>query len=191
MDSCLRTGSSAGHRWRIRAAVYCQGWPEPSAGRSWPLRDLGSPTGRNRRSGHGRRPRGTGRSIARDPHEGLINVPSRGLSFYLALQPPIDLRTIGLSPTPDGRVIDRQTPLCHEFLEISQAQGKSAVPSDTGRDHDGLRLSLAKQRRPAGSHRATLPDSQTQHFLPNSPIQHFRPRNSQIRWSLWNYSRIC
>jgi hypothetical protein len=42
--------------------------------------------------------------FAGDPNERLIDVPGRGFSFYLALHPAVDLRTIGLSPTPDGRV---------------------------------------------------------------------------------------
>src|SRR5262249_16700563 len=63
--------------------------------------------------------------FAGDPDEGLIDVPGRGFPLYFALQPPVDLRTVGLSPAPDGRVIDRQASLCHEFLEISQVQGES------------------------------------------------------------------
>ena len=46
--------------------------------------------------------------FAGDWNESLIDVPSRGFSFYLALQSAVDLGTIGLSPTPDGRVIDLQ-----------------------------------------------------------------------------------
>jgi hypothetical protein len=102
--------------------------------------------------------------FAGDSNESLVDVPSCGFSFHLALQPAIDLRTVGLSPTPNGRVIDLQAPLCHEFLEIPQTQGKSAVPSDTRRDHDRFELPFAKQRRPAGSHPANLPNSQMQHF---------------------------
>src|SRR6516164_10556193 len=113
----------------------------------------------------------------------MFTIPTDSRSFLFSIGPDfltirVDLSTIGLSPTPDGRVIDLQAPLCHEFLKIPQAQGKSAVQSDTGRDHDGFELPFAKQRRPAGSHPANLPNSQMQHF----PQMALRSR-SRLIWS--------
>jgi hypothetical protein len=46
----------------------------------------------------------------------------------------------------DGRVIDRQTLLRHEFLEIAQTDRKSEIPPDASNDHGGLELAFPEER---------------------------------------------
>ena len=45
--------------------------------------------------------------LAGDPHKGFIHVPSRGFALHFSLQSPVDFWTVGLYPSPNGRVIDR------------------------------------------------------------------------------------
>jgi hypothetical protein len=104
--------------------------------------------------------------LAGDANERLIPMPSRGFALYLSLQSTIDLRTIGLSPPLNGGVIDRQAPLRHEFLEISQAESESAVPAHTGHDYVRFEFALPEQGRPAGLDDVTLlnPSCNTSQF---------------------------
>src|SRR6266481_1295939 len=45
----------------------------------------------------------------------------------------------------DGRVIDRQTLLRHEFFEISQTEQKPEIPPGASHDHGGLPLAFPEE----------------------------------------------
>jgi hypothetical protein len=77
------------------------------------------------------------------------------------------------APMPGSNVKSRCDPRtsralsCHEFLDVSQAQGKPEVPPHAGHDYRWFEPALAKDVRWAGAHRANVKsDGQMQHFPP-------------------------
>jgi hypothetical protein len=45
--------------------------------------------------------------LASNPNERFIYVQGRRFALHFSLQSTVDFRTVGLSPPPNGRVIDR------------------------------------------------------------------------------------
>jgi hypothetical protein len=68
----------------------------------------------------------------------------------------VHLGSVPMDPTPDGRVIHRQPAFGHQSFQISEAQGKPAIPPHASHNDDGLKLALPEQRWPTGSHRFNL-----------------------------------
>src|SRR5262245_13687156 len=52
----------------------------------------------------------------------------------------VELRGIALHPAKHGRVIDRETPLAHQFLDIAVAQSIAQIPPHT--THNDFRLKV-------------------------------------------------
>src|SRR5437870_1831551 len=60
----------------------------------------------------------------------------------------------------------------HKLLEISQAQGEPAIPTDASDDNGGFELALSEQCRAAGLHHVTLPVPIPQHFRFTARARH-------------------
>ena len=67
--------------------------------------------------------------------------------FQLAPQPPMHVGSVPMDPAPDGCVIHRQPAFGHQFFQISEAQGKPAIPPHAGHNDDRLKLALPEQLR--------------------------------------------
>ena len=87
-----------------------------------------------------------------NPNEGLIDMPRGKFWFDVSPQPPLYFRCIPLHPTPDGGLVHRQAAFRHQLFQISQTEGKLAVPTHAGHDNDRFKLTPPEQRRPAGPH---------------------------------------
>jgi hypothetical protein len=77
------------------------------------------------------------RPLAFDANIGFVDIP---FSSDLALPPMEALQQFGAemqNPPMDGRMVHRDAPLSHHFLQIAQAQIVSQIPSNTRKD-DGL-----------------------------------------------------
>src|SRR5579862_9832319 len=101
-----------------------------------------------------------------DLNVGFVHMPGGGRVFHLSSQPLVNDRTVLLTPAPDGRVIDRQSPLGHHFLHIAEAERKPQVPTDASRDDFRLKMTSTENGRAARLHRTTLKAN-------NGGLQHF------------------
>ncbi len=69
-----------------------------------------------------------------DLHVGLVDAEGGAAHLQVRTHQLVDLGRVALDPPEDGDVIDGQSALAHQFLEISIAERVSAVPADAEQD---------------------------------------------------------
>jgi hypothetical protein len=99
------------------------------------------PRGESRGSPRKNPPHDRGSATCLDPDVGLVYPPTVGGRFELRAQTSFHFRGVTLHPPPDGDVVDRESALSQEFLDVAVRQGKTQVPAD--RKQDDLRFKLA------------------------------------------------
>ena len=100
------------------------------------------------------------RSTCQQREGSLIHPPRYVRVPQFASTTPTEFRSIILDPAPNRNVIYMHIPLCHDLLEIAQAQRISKIPSNAPDDDFGFEMSTLEQRWPVPSHeRPSLSDS--------------------------------
>src|SRR5260370_27484533 len=92
-------------------------------------------------------------SFSTNPQNSATHLPP--LSFGPAQFPlaaAVQFGRLSLIPAPDGDVINVEPSRSHHLLQVSEAEPKTQVPTDSDDDDLGLEMSPLKQFRPVRLH---------------------------------------
>src|SRR6266516_1720520 len=95
--------------------------------------------------------------LSGDPQVGLINEPPAPRNVTARPGRLDELRSEPLHPPVDGDVIDSDTALGQQFLDVTVGKSIAQVPADRDRDHLPREPEASEHRgRARGSHRTSL-----------------------------------
>src|SRR3954453_3264204 len=89
---------------------------------------------------------------------GLVNPPGPIRATQFPANALIQNGCVTLNPAPDRDMVDRETALGHDLLEITIGERVSQIPTDTQENDDILEMPPSKQCWPFSDHRYTLPN---------------------------------